>query len=90
MPVASGAHESQTAMELYPGVTTDPSVAHGQAVLAGTRIPVSVIMGYLAAGETQDTLMQEFDISPEQLLAVLGYAADLLAKERVYGFLVPD
>lgn len=73
--------QPQTTIELYPGVTTGPSVAHGQAALAGTRIPVSVIMGYLAVGETSDLLMREFDLTEEQIRAVLGYAAEVLAKE---------
>jgi uncharacterized protein (DUF433 family) len=47
-------------------------------------------MGYLAAGESTDTLMQEYDITEEQIHAVLGYAADVLARERVYGFAAPE
>ena len=33
-------------------ITTDPQVMWGQAVLAGTRVPVSVILDCLAAGRT--------------------------------------
>jgi uncharacterized protein (DUF433 family) len=33
-------------------ISTDPRVMHGQAVIAGTRVPVSVILDCLAAGMT--------------------------------------
>ena len=33
-------------------ISTDPTVMHGQAVITGTRVPVSVILDGLAAGMT--------------------------------------
>jgi uncharacterized protein (DUF433 family) len=33
-------------------ISTDPAVMHGQAVITGTRVPVSVILDCLAAGMT--------------------------------------
>ena len=35
-------------------ISADPRVMHGQAVIAGTRVPVSVILDCLAAGMTGD------------------------------------
>ncbi|MFB2975763.1 DUF433 domain-containing protein [Microseira sp. BLCC-F43] len=41
----------------------------------GTRIPVSLILGYLAVGNTQEQIIQEFpDLSKEQISACLDYA----------------
>jgi uncharacterized protein (DUF433 family) len=31
-------------------ISADPQVMHGQAMIAGTRVPVSVILDCLAAG----------------------------------------
>jgi Protein of unknown function (DUF433) len=31
-------------------ISTDPAVMHGQALIAGTRVPVSVILDCLAPG----------------------------------------
>ena len=36
--------------EIVPGVTADPKVSFGKAVIAGTRTPVALVLGQLAAG----------------------------------------
>ena len=41
-------------------ITTDPQVMSGQAVLAGTRVPVSVILDCLAAGMTSQQILAEY------------------------------
>lgn len=41
-------------------ISTDPQVMHGQAVLAGTRVPVSVILDCLAAGMTAEQIIAEY------------------------------
>jgi uncharacterized protein (DUF433 family) len=41
-------------------ISADPQVMHGQAVLAGTRIPVSVILDCLAAGITAEKITGEY------------------------------
>ncbi|MCP4406015.1 MAG: DUF433 domain-containing protein [bacterium] len=56
--------------------TTD--TLHGKPRLNGTRIPVSLILGYLAAGYTTPQIIEEFpDIKAEQIAACLDYARDL-------------
>jgi uncharacterized protein (DUF433 family) len=37
-------------------ISADPRVMHGQAVIAGTRVPVSVILDNLAAGLTAELI----------------------------------
>jgi uncharacterized protein (DUF433 family) len=66
---------STEAKEIYPGVTVNPRVMGGTPVLAGTRIPIGVIVGRLAAGGLMQTVMDEYRITREQILAALGYAA---------------
>jgi uncharacterized protein (DUF433 family) len=56
--------------------TTD--VLHGKPRIKGTRIPVSLILGYLAAGQTAEEVLVEFpDLRKEQIAACLDYARAL-------------
>jgi Protein of unknown function (DUF433) len=41
-------------------ISTDLTVMHGQAVLAGTRVPVSVILDCPAAGMTAEEIITEY------------------------------
>ena len=69
--------------ELVPGVTADPAVAFGKPVIAGTRLPVAVVLGRLAAGVSEAELCAEYDLRPEQIQAALRYAAWLASQESV-------
>jgi len=56
--------------------TTD--VLRGKPRIKGTRIPVSLVLGYLAAGSTFDDIIKELpDLTKEQIAACLDYARDL-------------
>jgi uncharacterized protein (DUF433 family) len=72
------------ATEIYPGVSVDPEVVHGKPVISGTRIPVSLVLGQLAAGVSYEELEREYGLSKEQAQAAIGYAAQLVASESVY------
>ncbi len=52
MPAAPRAPETEAPREMYPGVIGDPRFVHGQPVIAGTRVPVAIIVGHVAAGDT--------------------------------------
>lgn len=59
-------------------ITSDPEVLRGKPRLKGTRIPVSLVLGYLAAGKTAEEIMVEFpDLTREQVAACLDFARDL-------------
>ncbi len=59
-------------------IASDPEILRGKPRLRGTRIPVSLVLGYLAAGKTAEEITQEFpDLTPEQVSACLNYARDL-------------
>lgn len=72
------------ATEIYPGVSVDAGVAHGKPVIRGTRIPIALVLGQLAAGVSYDELEREYGLNREQAQAALGYAAQLVASESVY------
>lgn len=64
-------------------LTVDPEVVHGAVCFAGTRIPVSVVLDNLAAGETTQRILDEYpSLRAEHIPAAIAYAADL-ARERV-------
>jgi uncharacterized protein (DUF433 family) len=53
------------------------------ACFAGTRVPVSVVLDNLAAGESMATILAEYPtLRDEHVRAALAYAAEL-ANERI-------
>lgn len=59
-------------------IVSTPDILHGKPRINGTRIPVSLILGYLAAGNSFDEIIKEFpDITRKQIAACLDYARDL-------------
>jgi len=63
-------------------IAVDLAVCHGRACIAGTRIPVSVILDNLAAGQsTQEILSSYPSLKADSVLAAIAFAAEL-ARER--------
>jgi len=59
-------------------IISTPDVLHGKPCIKGTRIPVSLILGYFAAGNTTDEIIAEFpDLDKAQIAACLYYAREL-------------
>jgi len=59
-------------------ITVDPTVCHGRACIAGTRIMVSVVLDNLAAGLTADDIIRSYPpLTPEAVQAAIAYAAEL-------------
>lgn len=59
-------------------IESTPTILKGKPRIKGTRIPVSLILGYLADRQTTDQIIAEFpDLTPEQINACLDYARDL-------------
>jgi uncharacterized protein (DUF433 family) len=65
-------------------VVSDPEILRGKPRLKGTRIPVALVLGYLAAGKTVEEIIGEFpDLTREQIAACLDYARELAEFEAV-------
>jgi len=59
-------------------IVSTPDVLRGKPRIKGTRIPVALILGYLAGGDTAEDIIKEFpDITKEQIAACLDYAREL-------------
>ena len=63
-------------------VNRDPEIHGGDAVFAGTRVPVETLVDYLEGGDTLDTFLDNFpSVRREQALAALELLREfLLAK----------
>ncbi len=56
----------------------DPKTCHGQAVVKGTRIMVSVVLDSLIAGVTEEQILAEYPtLTTEGIRAAAAYRAEL-------------
>lgn len=70
-------------MDWKPYITADPQIMHGTVCFRRTRVPVSVVLDNLAAGETPERIPADYpSLIAGHISAALAYAADL-ARERV-------
>ena len=71
-------------------IAIDPAVRGGQPVVRGTRVPVDVILGALAAGQPPEDLCQAYALGEEQIRDCLAFAADEIADGRTMRFLIDE
>jgi uncharacterized protein (DUF433 family) len=64
-------------------VATDPAVLSGQAVIAGTRVPVSVVLDCLAAGMSPDEVVAEYPTLTSEGVQAAAATGALLAREEL-------
>jgi uncharacterized protein (DUF433 family) len=58
-----------------PKITSDPNIAFGKPVIAGTRISVDQILAELAGGQTINDLLEAFPhLTREDILAAIDFA----------------
>jgi uncharacterized protein (DUF433 family) len=70
-------------IQLAPRIVVDERVRFGKPVIEGTRVPVDVVLGKLAAGMTTEAVAQEYGLIRDDVLAALAYAAQTVAGEEV-------
>jgi uncharacterized protein (DUF433 family) len=64
-------------------ISIDPQVCFGKPCIKGTRIWVSLILDFLASGETEGQILAAYpQLQAEDIRAALAYAAEL-ARERI-------
>ena len=60
-------------------IEVSPDLHHGDPWIKGTHIPVKTIIGSLADGMTPEDILAEYpQLTREDILAALAYAADML------------
>lgn len=64
-------------------ISIDPNICHGRACIRGTRIPVSVVLDNLAAGLSENEIIQSYPaLGSDGIRAATAYAAEL-AREQI-------
>jgi uncharacterized protein (DUF433 family) len=63
-------------------IAIDADVLHGQARVRGTRIPVSLVLGCLAEGMTEDEILEQYPtLTVDGIRAAAAYAAELAGEQ---------
>jgi uncharacterized protein (DUF433 family) len=58
-------------------ITVEPGKRSGKACIRGMRITVQDVLSYLAAGMSQEEIIDDFpELTKNDILACLAYAAD--------------
>lgn len=66
-------------------VTSNPAVMAGKPVIAGTRITVELILEKLAAGESEEQILEAHPrLDRDAIRAALAFAAQALKADVVY------
>lgn len=60
----------------FTGISINPNVRFGKACIAGTRITVSDILGWLSGGMSEAEIIEDFpQLTVENIREALAYAA---------------
>ena len=74
---------------LMDRISIDPVVCFGKPCIRGTRIWVSLILDFLASGESEaDILARYQELEPDDIRAALAYGAEV-ARERIVPIAMP-
>ena len=64
-------------------ISSDPTVCGGKPCIKGTRIWVSLLLDFLANGDTEEELLKAYpQLTHEDILACIAYGAEA-ARERI-------
>ena len=67
-----------TQNNLLSRISIDPNICFGKPCIRGHRIWVSLILDFLAGGETIESILEEYPgIEREDILACIAYGAEM-------------
>jgi len=70
--------------KLLSRITVDPRIFGGKPILRGHRLAVEHVLGMLAAGSTEQEILEGYDwLEPDDIKACLVYAHRTVSHERV-------
>ena len=70
-------------------ITVNPRIFGGKPIIRGRRLAVEHVLGMLAAGDTQETILQGYPwLEAEDIQACLTYAHRLVGHERIEPLLI--
>ncbi len=64
-------------------IVSTPGVLGGKPRIAGRRISVELILKQLALGDSIEDLIDDYDITREQIFAALAFAYDQLHEKHL-------
>jgi uncharacterized protein (DUF433 family) len=65
-------------------ITIDPNLCHGKPCIRGLRYPVENVLEWLAAGMSIEEILADYeDLTRDDILAVLAYAARMAHTRRI-------
>jgi uncharacterized protein (DUF433 family) len=64
-------------------ISIDPNICFGKPCIRGTRLWVSLILDFLASGESTDSILAAYpQLTADDVRAAIGYGAEV-ARERI-------
>lgn len=70
--------------EILERITVNPKIFGGEPIIRGRRLAVEHVLGMLAAGDTQETVLESYPwLERDDIRACLIYAHRMVAHERV-------
>ncbi len=70
--------------KLLERITINPKIFGGKPIIRGRRLAVEHILGMLAAGDNQQTILQGYPwLEAEDIQACLVYARRMVSNERI-------
>ena len=70
-------------MTITDRIDVNPRIMLGKPVIRGTRIPVELLLRKMSEGATEVELLDAYPgLTPADIKAAVGYAADTLAHEE--------
>jgi uncharacterized protein (DUF433 family) len=77
-------------MDTVHRIEVDPKIMLGKPVIRGTRITVELVLRKLAEGMTETDLLEAYPrLTPEDVRAAIGYAADSIGLEETVEIAMP-
>jgi len=71
-------------------IVIDPDICHGKPIIRGTRTPVTVVLGALAAGDSFEQIEQDYGITTEDVRACIAFACDEVSLQTYYSLSAPS
>jgi uncharacterized protein (DUF433 family) len=72
-------------MDWRDHITVDPQILVGKPLVKGTRISVELVIDLLAAGWTQQQILDSYPtLKADDVRACLAYASEILHSEKVF------
>jgi uncharacterized protein (DUF433 family) len=65
-------------------IVVDDKICHGKPVVRGTRTPVTVILDALAGGDTFETIMEDYQITIDDIRACIAFASSELSRQSYH------